>query len=462
MTGRDRSSSVTGRAFEALWFGQTVSAIGTQVSMIALPLIAVLVLHVSALELGILAALETVPYLLLSLPAGVVVDRADRRLTMIVCDLGRAAVLLATTGAMIAGVLTVTLLYGVALLVGSLSVFFSVAYSTYVATILDADQLVAGNQRLELSDSAAQVVGPSIGGTLLQLAGGAMATAVDGLSYLVSAVAIWQSRPAHLVERAPEHVDATGIGLIAAIGEGLRRVAGDRVLRDLAGSTGMFNLGTGMLLAVVVLFATGDLGLDAAGFGLIYGVGNIGFIIGALTVGALTRRVGVGRAFAWSTYVGAFAMILIAVSGGVFGALLLLAGRFVGAIAAPWFNVNALSLRQARVGDAIMGRVNATFLFIDWGPLPIGSLLGGALAGAFGPRVALGTAAACGVIGALWIRLSPASRLIGIGEVAAGPAAASASRAGGTVAAAEPAGAVVASADGSERDEPQIDRPMVA
>ena len=155
-----------------------------------------------------------------------------------------------------------------------------------------------------------------------------------------------------------------------------------------------------MLLAVVVLFGTTEIGLDAAGFGLVYGVGNVGFILGALGVGVLTERVGIGRAFAWSTYLGAVAMILIAIAGGAAGALLLLAGRFVGAVAAPLFNVNALSLRQARVSDEIMGRVNATFLFIDWGPLPIGSLLGGVLAGAFGPRAALIAAAGCGVAGA--------------------------------------------------------------
>jgi len=138
----------------------------------------------------------------------------------------------------------------------------------------------------------------------------------------------------------------------------------------------------------------------------------------------------------------------------VLGVILLLIGRFVGAVAAPWFNVNALSLRQARVGDAIMGRVNATFLFIDWGPLPLGSLLGGALAGAFGPRAALAAAAACGVVGALWIRISPASRLVDL-AAASPPATASST--------AVPSGAVtVASGDGPDRDDPSIDRPMVA
>ncbi|MEO8228142.1 MAG: MFS transporter [Chloroflexota bacterium] len=408
MSAPSRRSGVAGRSFRALWLGQTVSALGTQVSLVALPLVAVLVLHVGPLELGILAALETLPYLVLALPAGVFIDRADRRWTMIACDLGRAVVLVGTALAIFTGVVSIALLCAVALVVGSLSVFFSVAYSTYVPSIVEADQLVDGNQRLELSDSAAQVLGPSIGGTVLQLAGGAATAALDGVSYLVSAIAILAARPVREPEPAsrPER-----IAMFAGIGEGLRRVAGDRVLRDLAGSTGLFNLGSGMLLAVVVLFATTEVGLDAAGFGLVYGVGNVGFILGALAVGALTKRVGVGRAFAWSTYLGAVAMILIAIAGGAAGALLLLAGRFVGAVAAPLFNVNALSLRQARVSDEIMGRVNATFLFIDWGPLPIGSLLGGLLAGALGRRAALIAAAACGVAGAVWVRLSPAARL---------------------------------------------------
>jgi MFS family permease len=402
------------RAFGALWFGQTVSALGTQVSMVALPLIAVLVLRVQPFELGILAALETLPYLVLSLPAGVFVDRTDRRRVMIVCDAARAIALAVTAGAIATGMLSIGLLYVVALAVGSFSVFFSVAYTSYVATILTADRLVAGNQRLEVSESGASVIGPTIGGTVLQVAGGAAATALDGVSYLVSAIAILWSRPKTTL---PPRVDRPHVGLVEGIREGLRRVAGDRILRDLAGSTAILNLGSGMLLAVVVLFATREVGLDAAEFGLVYGIGNIGFIIGALSIGVLTSRAGIGRTFAWSTYVTALAMFLIALAGGALGVLPLLAGRFIGAAATPLFNVNALSLRQARVSDAIMGRVNATFLFIDWGPLPVGSLIGGGLATAYGPRAALIAAAACGAISAVWIRWSPASRLTSLEEL---------------------------------------------
>ena len=429
-----RGLSFGGRAFEALWIGQTVSALGTQVSLVALPLIAVLVLHAGPLELGVLAALETLPYLVLSLPAGVFVDRTDRRRTMIACDIGRAVALLGIGLAIVTGVVSIALLCVAALIVGSLSVFFSVAFTSYVATILNADRLVAGNQRLELSESAAQVIGPTIGGTIIQLLGGAAAATLDGLSYLVSAVAIGASRPAREVKRPVRTVPdgqqslkrgqrarlRTGWGdLIHGIGEGLRRVAGDRILRDLAGSTAMLNLGSGMILATVVLFATVDVGLTAAQFGLVYGLGNIGFLLGALSVGVLTRRVGIGRTFAWSTYATALAMILLALAGGGAAVFFLLAGRFVGAAATPLFNINALSLRQARVSDAIMGRVNATFLFIDWGPLPLGSLLGGLLATGFGPRAALVAAAVCGVIGAAWIALSPAARLTSLADLAA-------------------------------------------
>jgi MFS family permease len=393
--------------FHAFWLGQTVSAVGTQVSMVALPLIAVLALHVGPLELGILAALETIPYLLLSLPAGVIVDRMDRRAIMIACDVGRALALGIAAIALAFGTASIGLLYVVALVVGSLSVFFTVAYTSYLAGILSADRLVTGNQRLELSESGARIAGPSIAGTLVELAGGAVAIFVDAASYVVSAIALLGSpRPARADGPAPIKV-----GLLDGMGDGLRRVAGDQILRDLAGSTAVFNLGSGMILAVLVLFATQDVGLDAAGFGLVYGIGNVGFVLGAMAVGASTSRFGIGRSLVGTAYLSAVAMTLIAVAGPGTGILLLLAGRFVGAVATPIYNVNVLSLRQARVDDAVMGRINGTFQFIDWGVLPLGSLLGGAIAAALGPRAALDAAALCGILSAVWLSVSPVRRL---------------------------------------------------
>jgi MFS family permease len=408
-----RRPLITRDAFQALWLGQTVSALGTQVSMVALPLIAVLTLHVGPFELGVLAALETVPYLLLSLPAGAVVDRLDHRATMIACDVGRALALLVTTAAMVLGVLSIGLLYVVALVVGSMSVFFTVAYTSYLAGILPAERLIAGNQRLELSESGARVAGPSIGGALLQFAGGAAAMALDGISYVVSALAIASTGRSVTSARTR----AAQTGFMESMGAGLGHVLRDRILRDIAGSTAIFNLGSGMILAVLVLFATQEVGLDAAGFGLVYGLGNVGFVLGAMLVGAMTDRFGVGRSFAWSSFASAGAMVLIAVAGTGVGAVFLLAGRFVGAIATPIYNVDALSLRQARVSEAIIGRVNGTFQFLEWGALPVGSLVGGVLGAALGPRSALAAAAVCGVVSAIWISTSPARRLTSLTQV---------------------------------------------
>ena len=412
---RGRSSSLAPDAFQALWFGQTISALGTQVSMVALPLIAVLALQAGPLELGVLAALETAPYLVLSLPAGVVVDRVDHRATMIACDVGRAVTLFLAAAAIPLGILSIGLLYAAALAVGALSVFFNVACTSYLAAILPTERLVAGNQRLEISDSGARVAGPSIGGAVLAAAGAAAVLSLDGLSYAISALAIAGSRRPAAADR-PRTDRPTGAGLVHEMGEGLRRVLGDRILRDLAGSTAVFNLGSGMILAVVVLFATREVGMGAAEFGLIYGAGNVGFIVGALSVGALSRRLGVGRTFLWSNYLGALAMTLIALAGGAVGVACLLAGRFVGAVSAPLFNVNVVSLRQARTSDALMGRVNATFQFIEWGTLPVGSLLGGLIGAALGIRVALDIAAVCGIVSAVWIHLSPARRLTMLGN----------------------------------------------
>jgi Na+/melibiose symporter-like transporter len=313
---------------------------------------------------------------------------------------------------MILGVLSIGLLCVVALVVGSLSVFFTVAYTSYLAAILPAERLVAGNQRLELSESAARVAGPSVGGALLELAGGAAAAALDGVSYLVSALAIAGSgRPSRSGTATPPQA-----GFVESMGAGLRHVLGDRILRDLAGSTAIFNFGSGMILAVVVLFATREVGLDAAGFGLVYGLGNVGFVLGAMLVGVATKRLGVGRTFAWSSMASAGAMLLMALAGSGSAVLLLFAGRFLGAVATPVYNVAALSLRQARVSEAIMGRVNGTFQFLEWGALPIGSLVGGLLDAAFEPRAALAAAAACGVASAAWIATSPARRLTSLAE----------------------------------------------
>jgi MFS family permease len=410
------------RAFRALWIGQSVSQLGSQFSFIVLPLIAAVTLGASPFLVGLMTALETVPYLIVSLPAGMLADRVERRRLLIVADLGRALVLLAIPIAYAGGFLSMPLLLTVALLNGTLSVVFDVAYQSYLPHLVPDSELVEANQRLELSNAGAQVAGPPLAGLLMARIGGPIAVLLDAFSYVVSAAAVWRSprfrrpmarpiEPARMAERMLS---------------GLRYVRQDPVMRDLAISTATFNLASSSIFAVLVVFATRDVGIDPAGFGLLFGLGNVGFLVGAAVVGRVTARIGSGQALFLGSWLGALAMILLPMASGPTAAVALFLGRFTGATAASIFNVNAYALRQARVPDAILGRVNATFRFLDWGTLPIGALLGGTIGSLAGVRWALLLAAVLGLASMLWLVRSPVRRTTithGQGRLATGMAA---------------------------------------
>jgi MFS family permease len=208
--------------------------------------------------------------------------------------------------------------------------------------------------------------------------------------------------------------------LSARLLSGVRLVGADRILRDLALSTATFNLASSCIFAVLVVFATRDVGVHPAAFGLIFGLGNVGFVVGALLVGRLSRRLGVGRTLIIGSWLGAMATILLPFAVGPMAILALFAGRFVGAAGASIFNVNAYSVRQERVPDEILGRVNATFRLLDWGTLPIGALLGGTIGTLLGLRYALVFAAVLGACSLLFLARSPVRFLGGLGNEPAG------------------------------------------
>jgi MFS family permease len=307
-------------------------------------------------------------------------------------------------------------LYVVALVNGTLSVIFDVAYQSYLPQIVPRQQLVARNQRLELSGAAAQVLGPSLAGYLLAVLGGAVAVLLDAFTYLVSAAAVLGS-PRF---RRPMARPFDPGGLWGRLLSGVRLVGGDRILRDLALSTATFNLASSCIFAVLVVFATRDVGVHPALFGLIFGLGNVGFVVGALLVGRLSRRLGVGRTLVVGSWLGAMATIVLPFAAGPLAILALFAGRFIGAAGASIFNVNAYSVRQDRVPDEILGRVNATFRLVDWGTLPIGALLGGTIGSLLGLRYALVFAALLGASSLLLLVRSPVRLLGGLGNEPAG------------------------------------------
>jgi len=397
------------RGFGYLWFGQTVAELGSQVGIVAIPLLAAATLHVSAWEMGLLVAVETLPALLISLPAGVFVDRHSRRKILIAADVGRAAALLCIPAAWLVGALSLPVLFAVALVVGGLTIVFDVAYQSYVPELLAGDELASGNQRLEMSASGAQVAGPGAGGVLVATLGAAGAILLDGVAYLVSAISIART---HAVRSAPaEGEGARRSSMWAAVAEGLRVVLADRALRDLAASTATFNLASAMILAVFVLFATRELGLSAGEFGLLYGLANVGFVLGAFVSGRLSRRLGLGPAMFLAGCLGALATVLLPLSIGPLAIVVLFAGRFAGAVATPVYNVALLTYVQSVAPAGLLGRVNATFRFIDWGTVPLGALLGGALGSQFGLRATLVVAAVLGVGRLGFLVGSPARRV---------------------------------------------------
>ena len=390
--------------FMKLWAASAISDVGSQVTMVALPLIAALSLGATPWQMGLLSAAGSAPILLVGLFAGVWVDRLRRRPLMIAADVGRAALLLLIPFAAAAGTLRMEILYVVALSTGALSVLFDVAYLSLVPMLVERDELVEANGKLEVTASAAQVVGPGLGGTLVGTLGAAVAVMVDAVSFLVSALFLrgipaTEPRPAAPGER---------VGVTAEIVEGLHAVARHRILRALAVCSGSTNLFGRMFLAVYVLYMTRDLGLDSVGVGLVFAAGGVGALAGSLVVGATTRRLGPGPTMIWAQLV--FGVTGLAVP-------LVVGSEFTQWMAIVVYYVSAVSVRQALVPDRLRGRVNATMRFLAGGAMPIGALIGGALGGVIGLPWTL-VAAELGMrLGFVWLLLSPVR---GLRELPAG------------------------------------------
>jgi len=395
--------------FLRLWTGQTISQFGTQITLLALPLTAALTLHATPAEMGILSATETAPFLLVGLFAGVWVDRLRRRPILLVTDCARGVLLFAIPLAALLDVLTIGLLYVVALLVGILTVFFDVVYQSFLPALVGREQLVEGNSKLEVSRSAAQIAGPGVAGGLVQLITAPMVIVVDATSFLISAlflafVRVPEAAPAPRAERQTVWND---------IGEGLHVVVGNPLLRAIAGCTGTGNLFGNMQLAVFVLFLTRTLGIGPGLLGLIYAVGSIGALVGALSAGRIARALGVGRAIIIAGAAGNIGWLLVSFLGGsvTLSASLLMAIWFFSSISGMVYNITQVSLRQAITPDHLLGRMNATMRFIVWGTLPIGALIGGALGSVIGlrPTILIGAIGQC--LAFLWVFFSPVRAL---------------------------------------------------
>ncbi len=389
--------------FRRLWGGETISEVGSQVSLLAIPLVAVRLLHATTFQVGVLTAASTAAFLIVGLPAGAWVDRLRRRPVMIGADLGRMLALGSIPVAYLLNRLTLGQLYVVTLVAGVLTVFFDVAYQSYLPSLVGLDHVVEGNAKLAGSAQLAQVAGPGLAGGLVQAIGGAYAVAVDAGSYLVSAVAVGAI---HTAEPAPErHVDDPR-RLRQQIGEGLRFVFGHPLLRAIAATTATSNFFSAIVLAVEIVFLVRVVHVSPGVIGLLFTGGSVGGVLAALVASRISRRVGGARATILGIGCTAGYLLMPLTSRGL-GLLLFAVGFFFTAFGSVLYNVNQVSFRQRLCPPRLLGRMNATMRFIVWGTLPLGGLVGGALGTALGVRTTMWVGAAGATLAICWLLASP-------------------------------------------------------
>jgi MFS family permease len=422
------------RDFLNLWSAETVSQLGSQISQIGLPLVAIIVLEASAFEVALLGVIEFAPFILISLPAGVWVDRLRRKPILVTADFGRALLLGSIPVAYWLDALTIWQLYVVGFAVGVLTVFFDVSYQSYLPSLVSRQQLIDGNSKLEISRSGAQLAGPGLGGALVDVLTAPVAVLVDAISFLASAIFLVRIRKP---EQAPTRAERqAGPGMKTELKEGLAWVLGNRYLRWIAASTATFNFFSNMLFAVFLVFAVRVLELRPGVIGLIFAGGAIGYLAGALLANRVSRRFGVGPTIIIGA-LGSTSLLLLAAAPTSSPIPFVVAALVISSMGIPIYNITQVSFRQAITPERLQGRMNSVMRFIVWGVIPLGSLVGGAIATWFGLRTAIWVGAIGMSLAVLPVLLSPVRTLRGMPEPVEEPLPSEAEAAGGLL----PAGA---------------------
>ncbi len=370
--------------FLKLWSAETVSQVGTQVSQLALPLAAILVLDASAFEVALLGGIQFLPFLLFTLPAGVWVDRLPRKPILVAGDLGRAVLLATVPVAYALDALTIWQLYAVAFGVGVGTVFFDVAYQSYLPALVRQDQLVEGNSKLEISRSGALIAGPGLAGALVGALTAPYAILVDAVSFFGSAAFLVRIRTK---EERPERAADAHLG--RELVEGLRYLLRHRYWRPFAACTATSNFFSQVMFSIFLVYAVRELDLSPQliGFSLIP-VG-IGGLAGALLANRLATRFGVGPTIIGSAAVFGPAALLVPLAPSSLPIPFLAASFALLGVAGIVYNITGISLVQTLTPERLLGRLNASRRFIVWGTIPLGALAGGVLATVFGLRAAL-------------------------------------------------------------------------
>ena len=405
------------REFRNFWLAQSISLLGDQVAVLALPLVAVLVLDAGPGQMGLLGAAALFPHLLFSLPAGVWLDRvASRRRVMMAADLGRAALAATIPLAYALDALTLVQLYAVAFLSGSLAVLFDLSYPTLFVSLAPRERYLEGNSLIHGSRSVSTVAGPSLGGLLVQAFSAPFALLADAASFLLSALFLGRVR----AEEAPiEHQGE--LGLRDRVSVGLRFISGNPIFRPTLAAVATLNFFNYAFGALFVLYATRTLGVSAGTLGLVLGIGALGAVLGAVVAGRVGRAVGLGRAFVFGCVLFTAPLALVPLAEGprwlVLG--MLLAAEFLSGLGVMILDINVGSIMFALTPDRLRSRATGAFNFVNGGIRPLGALAGGALGAAIGVRPTLWVGVLGALAGVLWLLGSPVAGLRELPEEAA-------------------------------------------
>ena len=395
------------RDFLKLWAGQSVSQVGSWITLVGLPLMAAKLLNATPLEMGLLSGAGAAAILLFGLFAGAWADRLRRRPILIWADLGRAAVLGTVPLAAALGRLTMSHLYLVAAASSALTVLFDVSYQAYLPSLVSAGNLLEGNSKMALSESVAGVVGPGLTGILVAAITAPMAILFDALSFVGSALSVWMIRKA---EPPPAARGTTHIA--REIGEGLRASWNEPILRTLLLRSATAALFVGFGGSLYILFAVRELKIGAVLLGVVIAAGGCSGVWGALAAPRVVRRFGIGPTLIGAALLPATASLLPPLARGPVGlCAAILSIAQLGDIGWSLYDINELTLRQSIAPSHVLGRVNAAAHLMFRGVLPMGALLGGALAEVTGLRTAMFVGAGGSLLSTLWLICSPIRKL---------------------------------------------------
>ncbi|WP_240777274.1 MFS transporter [Nonomuraea basaltis] len=380
----------------------------------ALPLVAVLVLHAGPAEVGLLASLQTIAFLVIGLPTGVWVDRMRRRRVMMAADLIRFVLLASIPVAAELGVLSIGMMFAVALLMGLAQVFNDVADQTYLPDLISNRQLSDGNAKLEIVRSGSFLAGPGVGGALVQLLGASRTLTATALGALASVLFLGSIK-------APDKppADTEGSPLLRGIRVGLTYLWRDRLLRMFVASSAMNNLCISGVLGLSVLFLAEEVKLAPGLIGLLLMSGGIGGLIGGLTGGWLSRRYGTARMTWLAVTVGAPFGLLLPMTQADWRVVCFAITSIMLSWSAALTNVGQITYRQTVTPEHMLGRVNASVRFVVWGTMPLGALLGGLVAQQVGVRQTLWVLMAGRLLAFLPLLFSPLPRMRDFTEVQA-------------------------------------------